>query len=210
MKYQLNNIEYDVIITKKNNKNTYVRVKEDLKIYVTTSYFVTNKSIEKILNDNKEYLIKMLNKRQTKNENKQEFYFLGDVCDIIFMPTKKVEIIDKRIYTNDSKMLDKYILSEALVIFKKELDIIYNSFEEKIPYPVLKIRRMKTRWGVCNRKTNTVTLNLELIKYDTSKLKYVIVHELSHFVHFNHSKSFWTLVSKYTPNYKKIRKELKE
>ena len=210
MKYKLNNIEYDVIITKKNNKNTYVRVKEDLKIYVTTSYFVTNKSIEKILNDNKEYLIKMLNKRQTKNENKQEFYFLGDVYDIIFMPTKKVEIIDKRIYTNDSKMLDKYILSEALVIFKKELDIIYNDFEEKIPYPVLKIRRMKTRWGVCNRKTNTVTLNLELIKYDTSKLKYVIVHELSHFVHFNHSKSFWTLVSKYTPNYKKIRKELKE
>ena len=210
MKYKLNNIEYDVIITKKNNKNTYVRVKEDLKIYVTTSYFVTNKSIEKILNDNKEYLIKMLNKRQTKNENKQEFYFLGDVYDIIFMPTKKVEIIDKRIYTNDSKMLDKYILSEALVIFKKELDIIYNNFEEKIPYPVLKIRKMKTRWGVCNRKTNTVTLNLELIKYDTSKLKYVIVHELSHFVHFNHSKSFWTLVSKYTPNYKKIRKELKE
>ena len=210
MKYKLNNIEYDVIITKKNNKNTYVRVKEDLKIYVTTSYFVTNKSIEKILNDNKEYLIKMLNKRQTKNENKQEFYFLGDVYDIIFMPTKKVEIIDKRIYTNDSKMLDKYILSEALIIFKKELDIIYNDFEEKIPYPVLKIRRMKTRWGVCNRKTNTVTLNLELIKYDTSKLKYVIVHELSHFVHFNHSKSFWTLVSKYTPNYKKIRKELKE
>ena len=210
MKYKLNNIEYDVIITKKNNKNTYVRVKEDLKIYVTTSYFVTNKSIEKILNDNKEYLIKMLNKRQTKNENKQEFYFLGDVCDIIFMPTKKVEIIDKRIYTNDSKMLDKYILSEALVIFKKELDILYNDFEEKIPYPILKIRKMKTRWGVCNRKTNTVTLNLELIKYDTSKLKYVIVHELSHFVHFNHSKSFWTLVSKYTPNYKKIRKELKE
>ena len=210
MKYKLNNIEYDVIITKKNNKNTYVRVKEDLKIYVTTSYFVTNKSIEKILNDNKEYLIKMLNKRQTKNENKQEFYFLGDVYDIIFMPTKKVEIIDKRIYTNDSKMLDKYILSEALIIFKKELDIIYNDFEEKIPYPVLKIRKMKTRWGVCNRKTNTVTLNLELIKYDTSKLKYVIVHELSHFVHFNHSKSFWTLVSKYTPNYKKIRKELKE
>ena len=69
---------------------------------------------------------------------------------------------------------------------------------------------MKTRWGVCNRRDNSVTLNSELIKYDLTKLDYVIVHELSHFIHFNHSKSFWNLVEKYSPNYKKIRKDLKE
>ena len=69
---------------------------------------------------------------------------------------------------------------------------------------------MKTRWGVCNRKNITVTLNLELIKYDLNKVDYVIVHELSHFVHFNHSKNFWNTVSKYCPKYKQIKKELKE
>ncbi len=67
---------------------------------------------------------------------------------------------------------------------------------------------MKTRWGVCNRASNTVTLNTNLIKYDISKLDYVIIHELSHFIHFNHSKAFWLTVSKYCPNYKIIRKEL--
>ena len=69
---------------------------------------------------------------------------------------------------------------------------------------------MKTRWGVCNRKNNSVTLNLELIKKDHKYLNYVIVHELSHFVHFDHSRLFWQTVSKYCPEYKIVRKELKK
>ena len=48
---------------------------------------------------------------------------------------------------------------------------------------------MKTRWGVCNIKDNSVTLNSKLIEYDIQALDYVIIHELSHFIHFNHSPS---------------------
>ena len=86
---------------------------------------------------------------------------------------------------------------------------MYQVFEEKIPNPKLKFRKMKTRWGVCNRKENAITLNTDLLKYDLEKLDYVIIHELSHFVHFNHSKEFWLLVEKYCPYYKRIRKELR-
>ena len=68
---------------------------------------------------------------------------------------------------------------------------------------------MSTRWGVCNKKTKTITLNSELVKYNIDKLDYVIIHELSHFIYFNHSKSFWNQVGKYCPNYKQIRKDLK-
>ena len=68
---------------------------------------------------------------------------------------------------------------------------------------------MKTRWGVCNKKDDSITLNLDLVKEDKIYLDYVIVHELSHFIHFNHSKSFWLLVNKYVPNYKEIRKEMR-
>ena len=61
-----------------------------------------------------------------------------------------------------------------------------------------------------NKANHSITLNSHLIEYDIEKLDYVIIHELSHIIHFDHSKSFWQLVSKYCPNYKKIRKELKE
>lgn len=68
---------------------------------------------------------------------------------------------------------------------------------------------MTSRWGVCNIKNHNVTLNSELSKYDINALDYVIVHELSHFIHHNHSKDFWLLVGKYYPNYKNIRKMLR-
>ena len=69
---------------------------------------------------------------------------------------------------------------------------------------------MKTRWGVCNKRDTSITLNANLMKEKIECLDYVIVHELSHFVHFNHSKEFWNTVEKYCPYYKKIRKSLKE
>lgn len=69
---------------------------------------------------------------------------------------------------------------------------------------------MKSRWGVCNRKNISITLNLELIKKEVKYIDYVIIHELSHFIEFNHSHRFWEYVNKYCDDYKKIRKEMKE
>ena len=211
MKYKINNQEYDVVITKKNNKNTYIRVKEDMKIYVTTNYLVNKSYIKTILDNNIDYLEKMLSKRKLDQEKEESFYYLGNIYDIIFVSSlKDVEIVDNKIYVKDIKTLEKWYKKEIINLFQERLEINYQRFNENIPYPNLKIRNMKTRWGVCNRKTKTITLNSNLIKYDIIKLDYVIIHELSHFIHFDHSKNFWNLVSKYSPNYKQIRKELRD
>lgn len=209
MKYMVGNIECNVFIEKKNNKNTYIRIKEDLNIYVTTNYFITKNQIKEILDKNYEYLDKTLNKVKSNLEKANFFYYLGKKYDIIIMPIDKITIMDDKIYIKDENSLNKWVLNQIKIIYKEHLDILYNKFEEKIPYPKLKIRKMKTRWGVCNRKDNSITINSELIKYELDKLDYVIIHELSHFVHFNHSKNFWLEVSKYCPNYKQIKKELK-
>lgn len=211
MKYVIDNQEYEVIIEKKNNKNTYIRVKEDLRIYVSTNYFVSKTYIKSLLDNNLPYLRKMIEKRKCQVEKESSFYYLGRKYDIIFISSlNDIDIVDDKIYTKDQKMLEKWYKKQIQEIFEEHLKIIYNLFEENIPYPILKIRTMKTRWGVCNKKAKTVTLNSNLIKYDLSKLDYVIVHELSHFIHFNHSSNFWNLVSKYCKEYKKIRKELRE
>ena len=117
--------------------------------------------------------------------------------------------IGNRLYAHKGRV-DKWLLNQIKDLFLKRLDYNYYLFKEKIPYPKLKIRLMKTRWGVCNRRSTTVTLNSKLIEYDIEKLDYVIIHELSHFIHFNHSKLFWETVSKYCTDYKRIRKELKD
>lgn len=210
MKFLIDDKEYEVVIQKKNNKNTYIRVKEDLKIYVTTSYFASKLYIYNLLEQNKEYLKKVLTKQEIKNEN-TSFKYLGKKYDVIICNiVNKVELDENKLYTPSEKELDKYIKKNTLELFKERLDYNYNLFFENIPYPKLKIRTMKTRWGVCNKRDNSVTLNSKLIEYNIEALDYVIIHELSHFIHFNHSKEFWMLVSKYNPNYKQIKKYLKE
>ena len=68
---------------------------------------------------------------------------------------------------------------------------------------------MKSRWGVCNTRSHVITLNKELFGYDIDCLDYVCVHELAHLVYPNHSKYFWMVVEEYCPNYKEIRKKLR-
>ena len=210
MKYIIDNEEYDVVIEKKNNKNTYIRIKDDLTIHVTTNFLVTNNYIKKLLDNNYEFLKKNIERLKIRQEKDKQFYYLGQVYDIIIIDIKKIEIIDNRIYVKSNELLNRWLKKEIKRVFSERLAIIYSQFEENIPYPNLRIRKMKTRWGVCNKKTETVTLNSELIKYSIDKLDYVIVHELSHFIHFNHSKDFWKLVSKYCPKYKNIKKELRD
>jgi len=208
--YNLDGNEYVVEIVKKRNRHTYIRVKDDLTIYVTTNHLVSTKSIERLLDDNKDYLLKMIDKRVKENKKNSELYILGKRYNLIISNVKKIEISGNNLYVSSEKYLNNWIKRETRKIFLKRLDYIYNLFEEKIPYPSLRIRNMKTRWGVCNRKLQVVTLNSKLIREDISKIDYVIVHELSHFVHFDHSSLFWEEVSKYCPDYKKIRKELKD
>lgn len=211
MKFIIDNEEYNVIINKKGNKNTYVRIDKELNIIVNTCYFITKKSILLLLNNNKDSIKKMINSVKKKNIYDDKFYYLGKNYDVIFDSSiNNVIINENNIVVKDKKTFDKWYKKEMLDIYQKHLRLNYEKFVENIPFPNLKIRQMKTRWGVCNIKTKTVTLNSLLMRYDLEKLDYVIIHELSHLIYFNHSKDFWNLVSKYCPNYKKIRAALKE
>ena len=120
------------------------------------------------------------------------------------------EIYQDKIFTKNEETLNKWLKKEITNLYKERVDYLYDVFQENIPYPKIKFRKMKTRWGVCNKRDLSITLNTELIKYDIECLDYVIIHELTHFIHFNHSQRFWNVVEKYYPNYKKIRKKLKE
>ena len=208
MKIELNGNIYDVDIIKKNNKNTYVRVKNG-RIVVTTNYLSSKNSIIKLIRDNEDSIIGMIYKDSKRVEKNENFYYFGKKYDVIY-GFNDMDISDDKIYVYDKKMLDKYINKNILDVFSSRLDYWYNLFEEDIPVPNLKIRKMTSRWGVCNIRNHNVTLNYHLIRYDMCCLDYVIVHELSHFIHPNHSKDFWKLVGKYYPKYKECRKMLKE
>lgn len=211
MTYEINGEKYPVIIEKKNNRNTYIRIKEDLTINITTNYLVSKHYIRDLLDNNYEALEKMLNKRLKELKRSEKFFYLGKKYDIIIVPTiDKIDFDDNRIYVKDYDTLERWYKSEIKRIIEERFIVNLNLFKEVGFIPKLKIRKMKTRWGVCNKRDNSITINSRLIEYSLEKLDYVIIHELSHFVHFDHSKNFWNLVSNYCKDYKKIRKELRD
>ena len=210
MMYELNGNSYNVEVIKKNNKNIYIRVKENLTISVTCGLLTTKQDIVKILDRNKQALVKMINSRVKQQERNERFYLFGNIYDIIIIPTiDEIDVDNNYIYVKNEKMLENWVNNKMDNVFKERYEFWNNNFSENIPKYRLRYRKMKTRWGVCNKKSKTITLNTNLIKYDISCLDYVIVHELSHLIHFDHSKQFWELVEKNYPNYKQVKKLLK-
>lgn len=79
----------------------------------------------------------------------------------------------------------------------------------------VRLRKMKTRWGVCNTRTRVITYSSELAKYPPEVLEYICVHEVSHLKvtpkrgEGPHSKRFWQNVAEHLPNYKALRAMLR-
>lgn len=210
MEVNIKGEKYEVIIERKNNKNTYIRVKPDLKIHVATSYLTTNSSIEKLINKNLNALESMIIKQEKRIEKKEHFYFLGKKYDIVICNImKEPEFIEDKVYTSSLASLNTYVKKYMKKLFKERLDYNYSLFDN-IPYPTLTIRKMVRKWGYCNKKECNVTLNSDLIMYEIDDIDYVIVHELCHLIEFNHSKNFWKQVKLHKPNYLINKKHLKE
>ena len=196
---------YNYVVNYKNIKNIYLRVKSDKVIYVSANRFVSKKSVEDMILQNKEFIYSSLKKIDNKNEENHKLKYLGN--DLVLIISDKAYIDGDFIYAKDYDSAKQYIYSLAYDVFERRLNSIKPQFDY-LPNFRLKVRRMKTRWGVCNKKSMTVTLNLELITKDVHLIDSVIVHELSHFKHMDHSKLFWEEVGMHYPYYKRARKEL--
>ena len=73
MKFNLNDTLYDVVIERKNNKNTYVSIDDNLVIRVKTNYFTSDNKVLKILNDNYDFLLKNMSKELSKRKKRENF-----------------------------------------------------------------------------------------------------------------------------------------
>ena len=78
----------------------------------------------------------------------------------------------------------------------------------QLDYNSFKISNTKNRWGSCDTNGN-IKINFRLIMLPHKIIDYVLIHELSHLVEFNHSKKFYKVIESVMPNYEEVRKSLK-
>jgi predicted metal-dependent hydrolase len=154
-----------------------------------------------------------------KFKNKENFQFLGKnlKLKITISENKKSYIDDKFIYLvlKNNKENFKEKIREKLEIFFRETakDIFKNKTldeAEKIRVTPKKIivRSYKRRWGSCSYKKD-ISYNWKLIMAPEKIIHYVVIHELCHLIHFNHSRDFWKSVGKILPDYKSSKEWLK-
>lgn len=199
----------EVVLVYKNNKNIYLRFKEDKKLYATCNRFVKWKDIEKLIEENRDKITKMYREVCKTKEQDLFFNYLGKQYTICYNESVRTPYFDGDVFfVKDEKSLQKFYKKEVERIFTNEVERIVPYFKN-IPKFTLRFRNMKTRWGVNNRGSNTITLNTELLKKELDLLDYVIIHELCHFYEPNHSPRFWAHVEKYYPKYKEARKRLR-
>ncbi|MFR1441386.1 MAG: M48 family metallopeptidase [Clostridia bacterium] len=222
----INNIEYE--INKGKRKNIYLQIKNG-KVIVKVPYYVTNKQIEEIVYKKSNWIKKSLEKYNQKN-NELKKYQEGEIYKILgkkyilkinYEETSqiKVDITDCNIIINLpftykmepnlSNKIEKIINKMYMQIIQKQLDYTMKKVTNIVGLAPKKyrVRDMKSAWGSCSSKKN-ISIALKLIEHSPKAFEYVVLHEVCHLKHMNHSKQFWQMVEGYMPDYKKYKKEL--
>ena len=173
-----------VTVIRSNRKTVAIQVNSDLSVTVRAPRSASEKDIEEILKKKEAWISKHIEKiKETKERFEAE-------------PTEKLTR-EKVIALADEALK---VIPERVEYFAKVIGVTYGK---------ITIRNQKTRWGSCSSKGN-LNFNCLLMLAPPEVLDYVVVHELCHRRQMNHSKAFWLEVEKVLPNYKEVRKWLKE
>jgi predicted metal-dependent hydrolase len=175
-----NGVEINYRVVKKPIKNLYMEIKEDF-VEIRCNAFVPKVRIERFILKHAEHIIHKLSQK--------EFFYLFGVK------------YDKNAI--DVRELFKEKLPPVVLTYLKEYSIKMNLHPSRVSF-----RFNKTRWGSCSAK-NSLSFNYYLAQLPKELIEYVVVHELAHIKHKNHSKKFWDEVRAFLPDVDERKKRLR-
>ncbi len=180
MKLALEKIEY--IIKKSRRTTISVQITPDQKLLVKAPAYTSIKEVKDFLREKRDWIIKQINRTKVTSQQAAQMGILSD---------KEIRKLKR-----DAKK----IIPERVEYYAKLSGITYNR---------IFIRLQKSRWGSCSVEGN-LNFNALLALMPLEVLDSVVVHELCHRRHMDHSKAFYDEVLKIFPDYKKWDKWLKE
>lgn len=204
-------------ISYKKNKNTYFYFKRNGYIQINASRNQKPEKIFDYIHKNKEAFIKKYKlSNQFTYDNNLFYYFGKEYIKVKDIKTKDILVshCDFKVYepVMEVDQLDKAYKKMNKKVLLKELHLLKNKYKDNLFVDInnisLKTRYMNTRFGSCNPKLRTININLYLVHYNIEYLEYVFLHEITHLVHHNHSKEYYALLKKLSPNYAELKKEL--
>lgn len=156
--------------------------------------------------------------RNTKRKfvSGESHLYLGRQYQLLIVKSEKEKVEHTgrniEVRTNDTdnveKLLETWYLEKSKIWFHKiALPLIEHFKKHKVEPSKIEIRKMQNRWGSCSVK-GQILLNPELIKAPKACIEYVVIHELCHLVHRDHTQAFFDLQQKEFPEWKKWKNKL--
>ena len=109
------------------------------------------------------------------------------------------------------KTFEAWTRRYAKRVFEERLAVILPGFGRLAEKDVrISVRDMKTRWGSINVKRDTMSLSVHLLRCEVELVDHIIMHELCHYAHANHSRAFYAELARHSPDYKRLQKRLKD
>lgn len=222
-----NSIEY--VLKRNAKKNINITVKDDSTVMVSAPKRVSIAEINKVIEDRREWIEKARKKQSVKKIIHTDMnicdgcsiYFLGELMEVNIIPSKTTGI-----FIEDSKIIfevkEKYIDNQSYInthfysALKEKLALILTEYMNmylkvmNLNINTMKLRTMRSRFGTCMPTKKEILFNTYLIHYPLESIEYVVLHEVSHLIHANHSAKFYNVIAKYMPDWKVRKNKLKE
>ncbi len=209
-------------LTRKDVKNINLRIKPDGSVSVSAHFSASDKYIDDIVRKRSDFILAHLKSFEQKASHDaggeykdgDVFYLMGKPLTLRVLPSNRehVDVTEDNIViltrTPGDALRKKYMLevffhNKCVDVFPLMLSRIGANFKFT---PALKLRTMKSRWGSCIPAKKQITLNKRLIHMPSECIESVIVHEMCHFKHPNHSKAFYDHMAEFLPDHKRLRK----
>ena len=203
MIYSLDGIKIEV--TKKKIRSFRLKISRDGKVLCSVPFLAAEKQISDFIESKSKWIKETSRKVIDSNQKSKELCAESVAAGFGLSESDFIsaENPDKRAYSKKWKAACKKVFLDSISRHLKFFD------DGKIPQFTIKMRAMKSLWGSCNRRTNVVTLNYELLRFPLECVDYVVFHELTHFLYINHDKDFYGYISRFMPDYKERIKIMK-
>ncbi|MDE6504544.1 MAG: M48 family metallopeptidase [Clostridia bacterium] len=205
-------MKYDYELVRKNRSGISISISDKNKITVKCPLSVSQKKIDEVLEEKSAWIEKVILKNSIlHNEhgdilNYRKVYVNGTKTPFFNCSDRNV-LTDYAVHVKSKRSLKSLFCDMFSADFLETINVISN-YLSLIPQSVT-IKDYVSRWGCCDINNNLV-FNYKVFMLPTDLREYVIVHELCHIKHHNHSTDFWGLLGSILPDYKKRQKRLRD
>lgn len=214
-------------VEKKAIKNMYIRVKRPSgEVMVSVPKWTTDQSVREFVSDRAEW-IKAARERILIAQEETNYQYVSGEMHSLWGEQYELCVVEKKSCRAGIRIAGKQMIMTVPEGYDKAArEVLLNKWYrrelsgeiEKLMQECVRIvgrepdewhiRNMKTKWGTCNILKKRIWINLQLVKKPRECLKYVLIHELTHFYERNHDARFKAYMNQFYPNWREVKKRL--